>query len=545
MFTRERHRRGTVYFGPYANAKKVRETLDVLNRVFQFRPCEGPKPGRHSGIPCLDFHIERCTAPVHRGDLEGGLPRADRRRDRLPLGRHAHDRARARARDARGGGRGAVRGRDPLPQPPVCDREPRCSARAPTGARRHDRRDRARVDGDRAAVQLFPLRDGAPDRPLRVPPRERRGSGPRNRPRGFCLEYYGGPPSVPPRADRPRRPDGHRGACAASSPISEASAVEVRGPRVARRSGSRAGRRERGARPRADDDRRGAESGCAGSRRSRAARGAQPREPAVADRMFRHLEPAGSRDRGLDVGLRGRPAEEAPTTARSACAARRARTTSRRSARWSPAASLGCGRPTAPTTSFGRIPNLVVIDGGKGQLAAALDAIASEAGRRGSRSSRSRSARRRCSYPVAPHPILLDPHDAGLQLLQRIRDEAHRFAIRHHRRRRDTAAFASIFDTLDGRRACSAAGDPAHFGSAERFLAASQEELEGVPGLPAKTARAVFAPAAQGRPSLTGAPSSQPQRATTAPSLRVATSSVIPDVLPSANSAVPWPRSGT
>ncbi|HVM68723.1 MAG TPA: GIY-YIG nuclease family protein, partial [Gaiellaceae bacterium] len=63
MFTRERHRRGVVYFGPYANAKKVRETLDVLNRVFQFRPCEGPKPGRHSGIPCLDYHIERCHAP--------------------------------------------------------------------------------------------------------------------------------------------------------------------------------------------------------------------------------------------------------------------------------------------------------------------------------------------------------------------------------------------------------------------------------------------------------------------------------------------------
>jgi excinuclease ABC subunit C len=44
MFTRERHRRGTVYFGPYANAKKVRETLDVLNRVFRFRPCEGHRP---------------------------------------------------------------------------------------------------------------------------------------------------------------------------------------------------------------------------------------------------------------------------------------------------------------------------------------------------------------------------------------------------------------------------------------------------------------------------------------------------------------------
>src|ERR687895_2557944 len=63
MFTRERHRRGVVYFGPFANAKKVRETLDVLNRVFPYRPCEGPKPGRHSGIPCLDYHIERCLAP--------------------------------------------------------------------------------------------------------------------------------------------------------------------------------------------------------------------------------------------------------------------------------------------------------------------------------------------------------------------------------------------------------------------------------------------------------------------------------------------------
>src|ERR1041385_1158160 len=63
MFTRERHRRGVVYFGPYANAKKVRETLDVLKRVFPYRPCEGPKPGRHSGIPCLDYHIERCLAP--------------------------------------------------------------------------------------------------------------------------------------------------------------------------------------------------------------------------------------------------------------------------------------------------------------------------------------------------------------------------------------------------------------------------------------------------------------------------------------------------
>ena len=85
MFTRERHRRGVVYFGPYANAKKVRETLDVLNRVFPYRPCEGPQPGRHSGIPCLDYHIERCLAPCVGLRVQGGLPARNRRRDRVPV----------------------------------------------------------------------------------------------------------------------------------------------------------------------------------------------------------------------------------------------------------------------------------------------------------------------------------------------------------------------------------------------------------------------------------------------------------------------------
>ncbi|MDX6545201.1 MAG: excinuclease subunit, partial [Gaiellales bacterium] len=63
MFTRERHRKGVLYFGPYSSARKVRETLDVLNRVFPYRPCEGPEPGRRSGVPCLDYHIGRCAAP--------------------------------------------------------------------------------------------------------------------------------------------------------------------------------------------------------------------------------------------------------------------------------------------------------------------------------------------------------------------------------------------------------------------------------------------------------------------------------------------------
>ncbi|MCW2962298.1 MAG: uvrC [Thermoleophilia bacterium] len=64
LFSRERRKRpGTRYFGPYSSAKRVRATLDLLNRIFPYRPCEGSTPGRQSGVPCLDYHIQRCAAP--------------------------------------------------------------------------------------------------------------------------------------------------------------------------------------------------------------------------------------------------------------------------------------------------------------------------------------------------------------------------------------------------------------------------------------------------------------------------------------------------
>ena len=62
--------------------------------------------------------------------------------------------------------------------------------------------------------------------------------------------------------------------------------------------------------------------------------------------------------------------------------------------------------------------------------------------------------------PGRPDPIVLDPHSPGLQLLQRIRDEAHRFALGFHRQRRDARSFESIFDDAAGRGARAAARDP-------------------------------------------------------------------------------------
>ena len=91
--------------------------------------------------------------------------------------------------------------------------------------------------------------------------------------------------------------------------------------------------------------------------------------------------------------------------------------------------------------------------------------------------------------PERQAPIVLAHDTAGLQLLQRARDEAHRFAVSHHRSRRDKAMTASALDSLPGVGPARRKALIAHFGTPEAVLAASREELEGVPGLPQKVAR--------------------------------------------------------
>src|SRR3989440_13054048 len=99
--------------------------------------------------------------------------------------------------------------------------------------------------------------------------------------------------------------------------------------------------------------------------------------------------------------------------------------------------------------SFAATPNLVVVDGGKGQLSAALAAMQAFDLPRVAVIALAKRIEE-VFLPGRPDPVLLDPHSPGLQLLQRVRDEAHRFAIGFHRQRRDTRSFGSIFDDLEG-----------------------------------------------------------------------------------------------
>ncbi len=88
--------------------------------------------------------------------------------------------------------------------------------------------------------------------------------------------------------------------------------------------------------------------------------------------------------------------------------------------------------------------------------------------------------------------MILPRESAGLQLLQQIRDEAHRFALRGHRTRRAAGQTASLLDTLPGVGQRAPQRAVAHFGDVGRLLEASRSELEAVPGLPAAVGRTIY-----------------------------------------------------
>jgi excinuclease ABC subunit C len=493
MFTRERHRRGVTYFGPYANAKKVRETLDVLNRVFQYRPCEGPKPGRHSGIPCLDYHIDRCHAPC-----VGYISQDDYGRiidgvvnflsgDTRTIERELEAKMQSAAETERF--EEAARYRNRL-----------FAVRRLTERQAVEKRSVGDVDvigiaadGQQAAVQIFPLRGGRMIDRYGFHLENVEGQETSALLETFCVEYYGSAPSIPPQIVVPR----DSGDVAAL----EEFLSERRGSRVEVRAAER-GEKRRLLELAEQNARLALESESFQTEQKRLRRvealeelreglnleslplriecfdisNIQSTEPVGSMVVFQDAMPKKAHYRKFAIrDLDGQDDFAAM-----------AQVIERRFAR------MRTVTEEEYDDGFAAVPNLVVIDGGKGQLSAALAAMQRFDLPRVAVISLAKRIEE-VFLPGRPEPVLLDPRSPGLQLLQRIRDEAHRFAVGFHRQRRDAAARGSIFDTLEGVGPARRRALLRHFGSAERVLAASQEELEGVPGLPAKTARRVYA----------------------------------------------------
>jgi excinuclease ABC subunit C len=495
-FTRERHRSGRLYFGPYSNAKRVRGTLDLLTKVFTFRSCTGPEPGRRSGNPCLDYYIKRCQAPC-----VGYISRADYRAGIDGVIDFLSGRFRTIERDLEGRMREAAARQD-FEQATL----ERNRLRAVRSLLERQRVANAAVgtldavavalSGRDANAQVFQVRDGVlSDRQSFYLSNEaERELG--EVAEEFMLQYYTGHISIPAQILV-------QGELAGREALTEALSNRRGGP-VELRAAERGDKRrilelaERNARLALDQEHLRNER----RRQSRveALEGLQQAlgldVPPVRIECFDVSNLGGTHTVASMVVFEGGAPKKSDyrrftirTVEGSDDYASMAEVLERRFARWDLQADLSPHDPDYDP-SFAALPNLVVIDGGKGQLAAGLGPL---------RGFRERGAvvislAKRIEEIFVPGraaPIRLDHSTPELQLLQRIRDEAHRFAIAHHRARRDSLMTSSLLDELPGVGPVRKRALLKHFGSPEAILAASREELQAVPGVPPKVAREI------------------------------------------------------
>jgi len=144
--------------------------------------------------------------------------------------------------------------------------------------------------------------------------------------------------------------------------------------------------------------------------------------------------------------------------------------------------------PGEKKSSWDLLPDLLVLDGGKGQLNAALEVL-DEYGLRDQVPAVGLAKREEEVFlPERSEPVLLPRTSEGLYLMQRVRDEAHRFAVTYHRQLRGKQTVVSILDDVPGIGPKRRSALLKHFGSIDAIRTASLEELAAVPGMTRKAA---------------------------------------------------------
>jgi excinuclease ABC subunit C len=506
-FTRERHRPNRAYFGPFSSAKRVRETLDLLGKLFQYRTCEGPEPGRRSGVPCLDYYIKRCQAPcvgyIDKEEYRGNIDRiigflsgrykeiAGDLEDQMEEASEAQDFERAALfRDRLN----AVRS--------MMERQ-----QVAGGALGSADVIGVAVEGTDANAQVFQVRDGVLA--------ERQGfylageedGGDEDRDPGevaetFLLQYYGAAPAIPGRVIVGPELRGRTEVLAEALSSQRDAQVEVR---VASRGDLRRMR---------ELAEKNANLALAQDRLRREHRRQQRVESLSALQDALAMERVPVRIEGFDISNLGETHTVASMVVFEGAAPKKSdyrkfgirgefggngegpddfaamqEVLSRRLGRYVQQADIS-PHDSDRDASFAALPDLIVIDGGKGQLSAGLKTLEPLLEQGVAVVSLAKRIEE-VFVPGRSDPILLEKGSDALRLLQRVRDEAHRFAITFHRSRRDQAMTASVLDGVRGVGPARKRALLRHFGSPDRLLSASREELEAVPGVPGKLAREI------------------------------------------------------
>ena len=147
-------------------------------------------------------------------------------------------------------------------------------------------------------------------------------------------------------------------------------------------------------------------------------------------------------------------------------------------------------RAIAQDEKFSKLPDLVLIDGGKGQLSAAQAAMRAHETKLPQKIPVIALAKRveEIFVPGKPEPIVLRKDNPTLHLIQRLRDEAHRFAVTYHRKLRQKALSESVLDEIPDIGPKRKQALLQHFGSVDVIREASLDELLSVKGIPRRVA---------------------------------------------------------
>jgi excinuclease ABC subunit C len=505
-------KKGVRYFGPYAHAWAIRETLDLLLRVFPARTCSAGVFKRHGqiGRPCLLGYIDKCSAPCV-GRVDAATHRQIVEEFCDFLAGHTDTMLRRLEKQMRAASdelqfERAARLRDDL------------------GALRRAMEKQAVVLGDgtdadvvafaeddlEAAVQVFHVRGGRVRGQRgwvveKVEPIDTAGLVGQ-----FLSQFYGEQAALAEQSD------------VGGSPIPKEVLVpqvpenvdalgqwlcQLRGSRVQIRVPQRGDKRAL-----AETVARNAEEAFV-QHKLRRASDLSARSAALAEiQDALGLETAPLRIECIDVshvqgadvvaslvvfedGL-ARKAEYRRFAIRDG--ARRgdvgsiAEVVRRRFYRYQRETEAGIDPETGKPRKFAYPPNLLLVDGGAPQVAAAADVLA-ELGITDVSVAGLAKRLEEVWLPGEPDPVVLGRTSEALYLLQRVRDEAHRFAITYHRQKRSATMTASVLDEVPGLGSSRRAALLKHFGSVRKLRAASVEAITEVPGVGRRTAEAVLA----------------------------------------------------
>ena len=499
--TRSLGDRSARYFGPFANAKSVDQSLDLLQKLFPYRTCkltilageEGkgrtvPPSALPGGRPCLLFHLKRCTAPCV-GNTTRDEYRATIDKSVLFLEGRYETLARATRKEMESAAETleferAASLRDRLI---AIDRT---LDRQEVHAYKGDDFDvlaASTAEGD-SVVQLFRVRDGTVVGRDHFALEGSEGAPAAEVIASFLRQHYSAATMLPPEIVTP-------------TTLPEAESLEMflterrDGPvrlHVPQRGRKRhlAELAERNAKDALEQERvrwladRGKTE--VALRELQEALGLEGPPKRIECYDVSHVQGT-SVVSSMIVFEDGRPAKtqyrrfRARITDRNDDFTNMRDTLRRRFARSFVGGTGGDGEAVAARTNW-PLPDLIILDGGKGQLSAGLAALA-DAGRLQIPIAALAKEREELFVPNRPDPIVLPRTAQGLYLVQRIRDEAHRFAVTYHQKVRSRRAVRSVLDDIAGVGPARKRALLRKFGSVRAMQEAPVEELAAVGGV--------------------------------------------------------------